>query len=207
MIESALSPAFLDKAESLVTELESQSSVEIVVAVARSSGNYRDAQLWLALIITWVTLAVVILVPQDIPDLFLPPITAVAFLLGYWLAHRPPFKYLLVGGQRRRRQVSDAAALTFHKEHVSATAERTGILIYLSEEERDLEFLTDYAVDRVLPQATWNNLRQAILADPGQWTEKLITEMRKIQPLLNDKLPRRSDDKDELPNRPRLVRS
>ena len=209
MTPSTPSKSWLDQAEALVTELESQSSVEIVVAVAASSGNYKDAQLWSALTATWLTLAAAILLPIDIPEpnLALPALMVIGFSIGYLAARYPRVKHFFVGAQRKRHQVEEAAQLTFYREHVSATVDRTGILVYLSTEERDLEFLPDYGIDRVLPQATWNNLRQAILADPQRWTENLLTEMKKLQPVLNEKLPRKSDDRDELPNRPRMVAS
>ena len=209
MSTSTVTESWFDQAETLVSELESQSSVEIVVAVASCSGNYRDAQLWSAIVATWLTLAAAILLPVDLPDpnLVLPPLMGLGFAVGYLAARYPLIKYLFVGSQRKRHQVEEAALLTFHREHVSATADRTGILVYLSEEEQEVEFLPDYGVDRVLPQATWNNLRQSILADPARWTENLLIEMKKLQPLLNEKLPRKSDDRDELPNRPRRVKS
>ena len=204
-MRSILESAWLNDAEALVGDLESTSSAEIVVVVAPSSGSYRDAQLWVPIFLTWLAIVALILMPADITDLYLPPLALVAFLIGFALSRRPFFKYLLVRSERSHRQVVEAAVLAFHREHVSATRERTGILIYLSREERDLEIVVDYRVDALIPQAVWNNVRAKILADRANWSERFLSEMKDVKGLLAEKLPRRDDDTDELSNRPRVM--
>ncbi|CAN0018901.1 unnamed protein product [Phaeothamnion confervicola] len=204
-MRSILEKAWLDDAEALVGDLESTSSAEIVVVVAPSSGNYRDAQLWVTIFFTWLVAAALILMPIEITDLYLLPLVLVGFMAGFALSRSPFFKYLLVRPERSRRQVAEAAVLAFHREHVSATRERTGILIYLSREEKDLEIVVDYRVDALIPQAVWNNMRAKILADRANWSERFLSEMKDVKTLLAEKLPRRDDDTDELSNRPRVM--
>lgn len=204
-MRSILEKAWLDDAEALVGDLESTSSAEIVVVVAPNSGNYRDAQLWVTIFFTWLVAAALIFMPLEITDLYLLPLVLVGFLAGFGLSRNPFFKYLLVRPERARRQVAEAAVLAFHREHVSATRERTGILIYLSREEKDLEIVVDYRVDALIPEAVWNNMRAKILADRANWSERFLSEMKDVKSLLAEKLPRREDDTDELSNRPRVM--
>jgi uncharacterized membrane protein len=195
----------LDDLEAAVTELERDSSLEVVIAVASQSGVYRDLQMGVAAGLAWIVMGLLVFLPVHFPDIFLFPSVALAFGLGYVSAHGR-FFLRMVPSRRKRQQVEDAARTAFFREHVGGTRKRHGLLVYLSHLEADLEILPDYGVQSCVPAGVWNELRANVLGvEPSQRWSKVVEEMRRVAPTLAAALPRESDDTDELPNRPRLL--
>lgn len=200
-----LDESFLNSLEKVVGEMEAESSVEVVVAVAARSGSYRDvAYLW-GMIVAWLSMGFLVLVPLEISDIFLLPVTALGFFVGFAVG-RSPLAWKLVPEARKRKQVEEASCSVFFREHVSATQDRSGLLVYLSMDEMDLAIVPDYGVEAKVPTAVWNNLRARVQAlPPAQRWDGLLPALREVAPQLAKALPRKSDDRDELPNRPRIV--
>ena len=84
-----------------------------------------------------------------------------------------------------------------------ATRDRTGVLFFVSACEHYVEILTDRGVREVVPDAVWSEIvarfgeavRQRRIADGFVEAIAACTEV------LAEKLPRRPDDENELPNR------
>jgi uncharacterized membrane protein len=191
--------------QSLVGELEARSSLELVVAVARQSGSYADLELVIPLLCSWLASAFLVFAPFDFSEWVLIPALGLAFLLGLGVARLPAIRRLLPR-RRARSQVEDAARAVFVREHVGATRERTGTLVYLSLRESDLEIVPDYGVQAALPDACWNGVLAAVRKAPLQTRiAVLLQELRALEPVLQEKLPRRAGDQDELDNAPRIL--
>jgi putative membrane protein len=192
--------------ESMVGELESGSSAEIVVAVAKQSGSYGDLELAIPVLTSWAVMLLLLLSPFVFPDWSLLPGVILAFLGGLGLARLPVVRSKLPT-QRQRRQVQEAARATFVGEHVSATKDRTGILVYLSLRENEVEILADYGVQAVIPDAEWNTVLDRVRkAKPAERIQVLTASLLTKADLLSQRLPRSEDDRDELPNAPRLLK-
>ncbi len=191
--------------ELLVGQLEANSSAEIVFAVAEQSGSYGDFDLAPAAAASWLTMGGLIFSPFVFPDWSLLPAVLLAFFLGGLLARYSGYRHWLPRA-RARRQVLAAARSAFVQEHVSATKDRSGILVYLSEREGEAQILADYGVQAVIPDAHWNAVVDQVGKAPRE--QRLSTLIAALEPcaaLLADRLPRQDDDRDELSNAVRRV--
>lgn len=188
-------------------ELEAGSSAEVVVAVARQSGRYGDLELIYPIGSCWLMMGFLLLSPFEFPDWSLLPAVMLAFLVGFLLSRAPVLRGRLPKA-RVRRQVEDAARATFMREHVGGTRDRTGILVYLSLRESEVELLADYGVQAVVPDGEWNTVLDRVRkAPPNQRLDTLVEGLRPMAQLLAERLPAAEDDRDELSNAPRMLTS
>lgn len=202
----ALSAREEEKLTLLVDALEATSSAEVVVAVANQSGHYYDLELAWPVISAWVITYLLIFSPFTFPDWSLTPAVIIAFCFGFGLSRLPQIRRLLPI-KRCHHQVEQAAQAAFFKEHVSATRGRTGILIYLSLREKDLEILTDYGVQAVIAPSHWNEIKDKVRkVNPKMRWQTLVDALEPTIPLLAQKLPRSDDDQNELSNAVRMIK-
>jgi putative membrane protein len=135
-----------------VAELERATDAEIVVVSATRSGTYRDQALVLAAVAALAAFLVLLALPWAVH-----PLLAVADLVAVWgvtawLASGHPVSARLAREARRRDQVRQAAAAEFHLEAVHATPRRTGLLVYLSAWEREVELIPDVGLEARIPR-------------------------------------------------------
>lgn len=198
----------LDVLEERVAGVEKTTSAEVVVVIAGRSGHYRDAALATGAAIAVLTLILMIYLPVDIPASLVAPLSVLAGLLGLALGHRvPTLQRWFTMAERRAVQVEDGAKVAFVDEAVSATRERTGVLIYFSMLEDLVEVRTDHGVDAHIPRGAWNALvvDAVAAAGPGQWQRTVEEVLDRAKPLLAEHLPAGEDNPDQIPNRPRVL--
>jgi len=198
----------LDSLEQRVADVEETTAAEVVVVIAGRSGHYRDAALATGAAVAVLTLILMIYLPVDIPASVVAPLTAVAGLLGAALGFRvPATQRWFTMAERRQLQVARGARVSFFDEAVSATRERTGVLIYYSLLEDEVEVLTDHGVDARIARGEWNALIQEARreAGAGQWQRTIEQILERATPLLAEHLPAGDDNPDEIPNRPRVL--
>lgn len=199
---------WLDRLEQRVAETEHDCEAEVVVVFAARSGSYRDLSLLFGVGIAAVTLLVLLYVPLSFPALTVLPLTLAVGGAGAVLASRSPgLLRRLALPERRQAQVETRAREVFYDEAVSATRERTGLLIFVSMLEHRVEVLTDHGLDSRIPRGTWNTIladatRDRGWPDAGGLVEDLLARAR---PLLAEHFPATDDNPDEIPNRPRVL--
>ncbi len=198
----------LDRLEARVAEVERDTSVEVVVVLAARSGSYRDLAVAGGAVIALVGLLLLLYVPVDFPAASVVPLTVLAGVAGAAiLLSRPALLRPLALEGRRRRHVRDAARVSFVDEAVSATRERTGLLVYASLLEGMFEILPDHGLDSRLERGAWNGIvasaTPALAA--GDWERALTEVLDAARPLLAEHFPASDDNPDEIPNRPRVL--
>jgi putative membrane protein len=201
------SESFLKKAEESVAAIETASRAEVVVVVAGRSGSYADVDLLWGILAGLTTLGVVLHSPWNFrPDLVLPEV--VLFGILAWMASRrlDPLRRALTSRRRRCAQVEAAARQAFMEEGVSATRERTGVLVYVSLLEREVLLQPDLGLDGLVPRAVWNRFRHALRGCRGlRGLEELFFRgMADLAEHLPHHAPAGAQNPDEIPNTPRL---
>lgn len=90
----------------------------------------------------------------------------------------------------------------FEKLGMSATSERNGVLLYLAIADRKFALYGDEGIHGVLPEGTWERLRDAMLAEftKDRFAEGVAGAVKSIGVALRAHFPHRADDKDELPD-------
>lgn len=192
--------------EQAVAAAEKTTSAEIVVALARCSGSYRDIDLLAGAITAGLALFIILFAPFDVSPFLVVPYSAVFFVLGVLLANRiGGLRRLLTTGARLHDQVKEGAIVAFFDEGVSATRERNGIIIYVSVFESAVEILPDLGIDGKVPHAEWNRLRHQISGAPA--SEKpgaILAAIRACGEILAGPFPPGEENPNEIPDRPRI---
>ncbi|MBI3724926.1 hypothetical protein HY251_13365 [bacterium] len=199
-------PGVIARIEAAVAAAEEKTSAEVVVAIARSSGGYRDADLLAGAIASLAALSLIVYSPHfDVRHGLVLPIAAVVFLAATALSSRlPGVRRLLTTSARRRRQVVLAAKLAFFEERVAATRDRLAVLLYVSLEEGEVEILSDTGLDARVPRETWRAVTERAFGSGAPLEEAVVAGINEIGRALAPLVPKTVEDRDELPNRPRI---
>ena len=149
---------------------EQRTSGQLVCVLAHASSGYAYIPvLWasvLALALPW---PLIYLTPWSVERIFLAQIVLfiVAGLLFSWM----PLRLWLVPRHVRRRRAHQAALEQFFLRHVGHTANRSGVLIFVSLAERYARIIADEGVAAKVPQMEW---RAAIDALTGHMRDGRI---------------------------------
>jgi putative membrane protein len=185
--------------ESAVAEAETHTAAEIVVVCARSSGSYRDLGISIGASVALLTLAFLVYSPFPLNPAMWPVEVAVVGGLATWLALRWPGLSRLASPARRKAQVRLGAEAAFYQERVFATAERSGVLVYISWAESEAVLIPDEGLLGSVPGEAWPMV--AIDASTAAGVSAGITRLGQI---LAAHVPRAEDDTNELSNAPVL---
>lgn len=109
--------------------------------------------------------------------------------------------------QRRTRaeralSIEQIARREFVALGMTATRDRTGVLIFLLLEDRELCILADDGIHEKVEPDTWTRIAGA-MSDRfarAQFVEGLVDAVQEVGAVLARHVPRRSDDRNELPN-------
>ncbi len=208
MIKEMLSQASQASIERVIADIEKKTSAEIVVAISKHSGEYRDVCYLSGIILTGISLIILILSPFDFHMYDIIPDVIISFFLGYYLCRVfPGLCRLLTTKRRRKEQVLRASHRVFFEEGVSATRQRNGILVYLSFFEQLVEIVPDVGIDGAIPRAEWHTLRHRVnaLMRSGAAVDVLLQAISEGMNCLSQAFPPGEDNPDEIPNRPRII--
>lgn len=202
MVALTLSETDKRRIESAVAEIEAHSSAEILVVTSHSASDYADAAALgaAAAALLGGALAAVL---WPIPALTIVAgqmaVFAVAWIAltfgraGHWLV--PQAVHML----RAKR----AAALEFARLVNAQTADKRGLLIYLSFAERHIEILADSGIARIVPDARWQDiidsfptaLRERSLGDA------LVETVQRCGGILTSSFPPQAGQRNEMTDR------
>lgn len=186
--------------EAIVGEIEARTDAELVVVAAPRSGSYRDLA-WLGGGLAAVAaLGFLCWSPVVFDARWFPvDVLSVLLLVGWALDRWPALLVAAAGRARRDRQVREAANAAFAEENVHATAERTGVLVYVSAAEAQVVILPDAGLQARIPGAAWNALR----LEAGS-LEALREGLGRLGALLAEHVPPTGANEDQIANAPRV---
>ncbi len=208
-LSSYLKESDLQSLERDIAQIELGTEAEIVPVVVRSSSQYAQSQVTGALL---ATLVFVVLGECLIPYFYWDYLTlAVAFVVGalsfiLWGVPRLTrifwIRRLLTLRQEELEQCWKRARLEFYENRLQQTQDKVGVLIFVSLLEHVVIVLADQKISEKLPQETWQNVVEKIVAGlkKKEMAEGLRHGLRECSHLLIQNFPVKSDDKNELPN-------
>ena len=184
-----------------VQAVETASSAELVIAVRPRSGPYLHADLLAGIAAAVMALAVLLFSPWPfaLGWFVFDPLLA-GILVGFLSSRSPELRRRLTSARGRRERVSTAARAVFVERRVHGTAGRTGMLLYVSLLEREIEVVSDIGVE-----AASEGFRGAVEAirevvrQGGDGVETAAA-VAALGPVLAPVLGRNAEDVDELPN-------
>jgi putative membrane protein len=196
---------FLDPAKQAIREavgrVEKQTCAEVVVAIRRESGSYRQADTSWGITFALVLLGVFLYHPEPFDYTYLPLELAIAFALGSVLsAFVAPMRRAFVPARLREENARRAAKATFVDLGISRTKSRTGVLVFVAAFEQRVIVVPDIGVHPKKLGAPWEEVQQKLdraLRLDGSF-ELFLAALEGLGPALAVEHPRAHDDDNEL---------
>ncbi|MES2641448.1 MAG: hypothetical protein V4850_18295 [Myxococcota bacterium] len=186
--------------ERAVSEIEVHTDAEVVVVAAPYSGSYADLAWIGGGLVAVAVLAFLCWSPVVFDAVWFPiDVLAAGAFVGWILLRWPRLVVAFAGAARTARQVRQAALAAFTEENVHATADRTGLLVYVSALEGRVEFVPDHGLLGKIPGAKWNAV--ALRADS---VDELVAGLHRLGVLLAAHVPAASENRDQIANTPRV---
>lgn len=202
MVKSLLDAEDAKRVEQRVAEVERQTASEIVVGVVPRSAEYWQ---WRVIASGGWALATALAAALWLP--WLDPILIIVLepLLAVLL-----FVFLGIPAIRRRMIPPDAAELAvrtrafalFSERGVHRTRDRTGLLIFISELEHKVVILGDIGLHERVGEQGWAEHVQYLVERirQGRARDGLLETIDRFAGILAERVPRRADDTNELPD-------
>ena len=152
-----------DAVAAAIRDAEQRSSGQLVCVLAHSSSNYAHVPiLWastLALLLPW---PLIYWTDWSVQRIFLAQL--VLFLVAGLVLSWMPLRLALVPRHVRQARAHRAAIEQFFLRHVSHTADRSGVLIFVSLGERYARIIADEGIAAKVPNAEWQGAIDALVA-------------------------------------------
>lgn len=188
-----------------IREAEATTSGEIYCVVARRSDEYFFSSALIVMVsILLISLGVAWLIEANWLSIRLPHFViaqvlafAAALIAIYAL---PGLRILLAPRRWQYMRSHDNAMKQFLSRNVHMTAQRTGVLIFVSLAERYAEIIADAGIDAVVPQDTWDSIVAGLIDDArtDRLADGFVTAIGTVGHLLAEHFPIRPDDVNEL---------
>ncbi|HEX8192415.1 MAG TPA: hypothetical protein VF552_05895 [Allosphingosinicella sp.] len=216
------SPEDHERVTQAVAAAERLSDGEIVTVVADRSDSYHDVALHWAVLAMLLVPAVLAALPESwfewaealilgwngeltrpLLMLFLVIKLAAVFLIVRFALAWTPLRMALTPGGTKSRRVARRALSVFRVAAEKKTHGRTGVLLYLSLQERRAEIVADEAIHSKVAPDVWGEA-MAVLVDhvrDGKAAEGMALAVEKIGAVLATALPKTLDDPNQISDR------
>lgn len=126
----------------------------------------------------------------------------VIFAVAYGLAAWRPVRRLFTPASVRKARAHAAALLQFETLGLAYTRDKTGILLFVSDEDHHAEVLADGGIYAKAPHEVWDEVVSLLIEGlkrdaPG---DGFVAAVERSGQILAACLPPRTDDRNELPN-------
>jgi putative membrane protein len=198
-----LSPEDQDRIEAAVAAAEKRTGAEFALVVAQAADRYAAwPALWAALLALLTGGGIAVAMPWLTAELVFGIQAGVLIVAGVVL-HMPALRPKLAPGWVRREEAGKLARLQFAALVQRRTAERVGVLLFVSLAERHIEILVDRAIDERIAQQAWHGVIDGFARQLGRraLADGFVEAVDHCTALLEREFPIQPGDKDELPNR------
>jgi len=184
-----------------ISQAERKTSGEIVVVVAARSDAYLYVPpLAAALVSLLVPWPLIFFTRLDVESIYLAQLAVFLALTALIL---PPWvRTALVPARVKRLHAHQRAVEQFLVQNLHTTTGHTGVLIFVSVAEHQVEILADAAIDARVPPGTWTRIVAELTAaiGEGQPTEGLVAAIGAVGDHLAQHFPPDARDENELPD-------
>tara|TARA_R110000868_G_scaffold154736_2_gene380956 strand:+ start:17690 stop:18325 length:636 start_codon:yes stop_codon:yes gene_type:complete len=192
-----LTKEFMADIKSLVTEIESKSTGEIVPVILESSDSYPSAHFRWALLLSLVAPVLLYMAPLSIDDpIWFMASQSIAATLGLIIAFHPKLKRFMLTKNQMNEEVYQRALQAYFEHGVHTTKDRDGVLIFISNFEHRAHILADIGIAAKVDEQTWKAILNKALIDlKNRDLPKALTGMvRETGELLTRDFPRNSQE-------------
>lgn len=200
-----------ERIEAAVKEAESMVSGEIVPVFVKQSDSYPEAPLRafifgfmfftsvVYLIDLWMEWGEMVLLKNSI--YLIGSSTLVGIIFAFLVRYLAPLKYYFITRQRMDESVDKLARQTFLEYEVFNTRERTGILLFVSLFEHEVEILGDSGINEKISKNEWEQIAYSMIEQlkKGNRCQAFIEGVQGSRDLLiKYGFEKRPDDKNEI---------
>ena len=185
-----------------IEEVERHTAGEFVTVIAQQSDDYLYIPtLWAALIALAVP-GVINYLPFDVLHIHSYLTQFIVFFALAILFQWSPVKLRLIPRYIKVQRARRLANMQFLAQDLHHTAQRTGILLFVSIAERYVEIIADQGINDVVSADTWDKIVNHFVSDvkQGQVAGGFITAIQQCGDVLNKHFPVTATDENELPN-------
>ena len=192
-----------ERIEAAIRAAETKSSGEFVTVVARASDAYLTLPTLYASGLALMTPLVLSLLRVETRALPLFLIQVGVFVTLALVFLWTPVTMRLVPHGAKMHRAARLAREQFFLRGLHETADRHGVLLFVSVAERYVEIIADRGIHARVPEGAWD----AIVADftrtvgDGRIADGFVAAIERCGTLLATHFPRRPEDRDELANR------
>lgn len=163
---SFISAKDAERISAAITEAERKTSGEIVAVVAEQSSRYQHVPfMWAALLALVVPWPLIHFTWMKVQWIFL--IQLLVFLALLALAWHPKVRVALIPKSILNANARRRASEQFLVQNLNTTADRTGVLIFVSIAEQRVEIIADNGIDAKVPKGTWQSIVDEFIGDIG----------------------------------------
>ena len=188
--------------EAAVGDAEGRTTGELVTVIAEASGRYRYMPTLIAASAVFVLSGLVLLlpIPRDFGAFYAGQVFG--FIgLAVGLNWRP-LRFRLVPRSVKRRQAHLLAHEQFLDLGLSSTANRTGLMLFVSVAERYVEIIADRGIREKVDDGVWRAIVDAFIFEvrAGRIADGFVHAIAACADVLAEHFPWHDGDRNELPN-------
>lgn len=204
-----------EKISKAIQKAESKTSGELAVVIAKKSYDYAIYELTFAVVCGLVTFLICMVEYNPIDEyiksnfwiessVITPAVIGFGSFLVigimYLVANLPFIDRLIVPNKIQEEKVKEKAQLSFLKQGVHITKDRTGVLIFISNLERRVEILADSGIAKIYSNDSWDKQLDKIITGItcGDFVTELCLVIEEIGTVLKDNFPIQKDDINEI---------
>jgi putative membrane protein len=188
-----------------VEGVEAETTAEIVVSVRARAGDYKATDLYAGFIVALAMFLFMLFDPHEFDVVWMPVDVLVVFFVGAVAsANLMPLRRALTSKRQLRENSALVARAAFYDLGVSRTTGRTGVLVFVSMFERQVEVVPDVGVKPDELGAPWAEAvagLQASVAD-GPDFDRFLAALGSLKAPLTRALPAKAGHVNQLPNEP-----
>ncbi|OQW53496.1 MAG: hypothetical protein A4S09_07830 [Proteobacteria bacterium SG_bin7] len=199
-VKKFLSESDLKEIEAAVIKAEKSTSGEIVPVLIRQSGAYYHIPIIVFLILLT---AIQFLNFRPANGWYFFCEIIVLATVSQVLTKISLVRRVLTYTQEAARQVNIRAELEFYSSRINQTEDQTGILLFLSFQERMAVVLADKKISKVHDNKTWDEVVALMTSSikEGKLKDGIVKAIERCGEILAKDFPKREFDTDELSNK------
>jgi putative membrane protein len=195
-----LEPAAKQRTADVIRAIETETAVEVVVAVRRAAAHHFGTSAAFGLACAAAAFGVMWFSPQAYDVRTMPLDAALAFAFGAaFTSSVASVRRLLTPARFRRASAEAAARVTFTALGIEKTRGRSGLLVYVPLFERTPVLVPDAGIPEALRSGALASLRAALATAVERADfEAFLSALARLGPACSAALPRQADDENEL---------
>ncbi len=193
-----------ERVRAAVAKAEGGTSGELVVVVLERSDAHVSARLFAGVCLALLLALAFALGFASAPPLALLSVLVAGGIAGYGLASAlPALARAFASEAQATRAAAEQALVEFQAQGLIETAERTGVLIFVSLFERRAIVMGDKGIHEKVGDAHWSRARDLLLDSTahGRLCDGLVSAVEECGRVLAEHFPPRAGDQNELSDR------